>query len=127
MVRDEGEKDDEEEEEEDEDASGSNASERRSATKGARAATPRRTDEADAAVDHELRLRRIERDLLRAASARREAGGVHAEPGVSTQTPGQPRPRRPAKTPHSPNRNPRARRSSSRRRCPRSSRRSRRC
>ena len=45
------------------------------------------TDEADAAVvDHELRLRRIERDLLRAANARREAaGGVHAAEVASTQ------------------------------------------
>ena len=45
------------------------------------------TDDADAAVvDHELRLRRIERDLLRAANARREAaGGVHAAEVASTQ------------------------------------------
>ena len=88
MVRDEGEKDDEEEEEEeDEDAL---RVERKRAKKRDRKERERRradADEADAAVvDHELRLRRIERDLLRAASARREAGGVHAEPGVSTQT-----------------------------------------
>ena len=42
-------------------------------------------DEADAAVvDHELRLRRIERDLLRAASAQRNADRVRE--GISTQT-----------------------------------------
>ena len=42
-------------------------------------------DEADAAVvDHELRLRRIERDLLRAANARRETG-VRGREAVSSQ------------------------------------------
>ena len=42
-------------------------------------------DEADAAVvDHELRLRRIERDLLRAANARRETG-VRGREVVSSQ------------------------------------------
>ena len=69
------------------------------------------TDDADAAVvDHELRLRRIERDLLRAANARdarrragstprrwrqrRERCGVNAGRGCVHADVGQPRPRR---------------------------------
>ena len=69
---------------EDEDAK----AERKKAKKRDRKERERRraeADEADAAVvDHELRLRRIERDLLRAASAQRNADRVRE--GISTQT-----------------------------------------
>ena len=72
------------EDDEDDDAK----AERKKAKKRDRKERERRraeADEADAAVvDHELRLRRIERDLLRAASAQRNADRVRE--GISTQT-----------------------------------------